>query len=98
MDAYVGGVVEIAPVVYRPTGQQWPQHVQRFVSPTTSGGRVHAHHLHLVAVLPAHPDAERETPRGVEGQRRDLAGHGHRVAQGQEVDAQVHPDRGVQAG
>ena len=51
-----------------------------------------------MAVLAAHPDAEREAPRSVEGQRRDLARHGYRVAQGQEVDPQVHPDRGVQAG
>ena len=96
MNAYVGGVVEIAPVVDRPTGQQRPQHIQRFVGPTTPGGWIHAHHLHLVAVLPAHPDPEREAPWGVEGQSRDLAGHGHRVAQGQKVDAQVHADRGVQ--
>ena len=82
-DHHVRGVVELPVVVDPLPGQQWPEDVQGLVGAAAPGGRVHADRFHLMAVLPAYPHPEGEATGGLFGQRRDLAGHGHRVAEGQ---------------
>ena len=78
-------------------GQKRSQHVEGLVGTTSTGCRINAHHLHLVAVLATHAHAEGQPPRSLFGQRRYLTGHGDRMAQGQQVHTDVHADGGVQA-
>lgn len=49
-------------------------------------------------VLAAYADAQHEPPRRQPGEVGELAGDEHRVAQWQQVDADMHVQRGVQHG
>ena len=50
-----------------------------------------------MAVLAAHAHPEGEAAGRLLGERGDLSGHGDRVAQRQQVDADVDADRGMEA-
>ena len=74
---------------------QASQDLKAFVHPASTRLRVDAADLDLVAVLAADPDAERE-PAGRElRDRRELAGNGDRVAQWQQVQPDIHRQRGL---
>ena len=69
--------------------------MQALVHSASTRLRVDAADLDLVAVLAAEPDAEREPTRRELRDRRELAGNGDRVAQWQQVHADVHGQRSL---
>jgi hypothetical protein len=68
------------------------QRHQRFVGAATSRRGVQAADLDLVAILAADADPEDEPPRRRLGERGELARDEHRVAERQQVDADLHAE------
>ena len=62
------------------------------------GGGIDAATLDLVAILAPHAHAEHEAAGRQVGEVGDLAGDGHRVSQGEEVDGEVDGETGFESG
>ena len=82
-----------APVGHRLPGQQSAHDRQALVHPLAAAARVDAADHHLMAVVAAGADAEHRPSGRDLGERRHLAGDGHRVAERQQVDGRVDGHR-----
>ena len=73
--------------------QQLTNDGETFIHPPAPSGRVHPADRDFVPILPAHPDTEDEPSRSEPGEVSELACHQHRMAQRQQVDANVDGQR-----
>jgi hypothetical protein len=72
----------------QPSGQ-----VQRLIRPAAACRGIHTTNLKLVSILTADPDAEHEATGGQSGDLGQLARHRDGMAEGQQVQADVHRNR-----
>jgi hypothetical protein len=91
-------VVELTAHARRLPGEETAQRAEGLVGAAPARPGVDTADLDLVAVLAADPHAQHEPTGRRLAQRGDLSRHGHRVAQREQVDADIRAHARLQCG